>query len=256
LSLAELTPERLPGLSEAELGRLPLMLGNRRGTLGDCFALRVAGAGGDRLVIEASDDRLDDIGAGMRGGEIVVEGDAGASAGMGMTGGKLLIQGSAGHGAGMAMAGGELRISGDAGDQLGGALPGERNGMSEGILIVGGNAGDSAGDRMRRGTIIVTGGVRAFCGARMIAGTIAIGAGMGECPGVAMRRGSILALGAHGAVLPGFVDCGRHELAFARLLARVFAKYGVEQMAERLRLLRRWRGDLAVGGKGEILAPV
>src|SRR5262249_46601917 len=139
-------------------------------------------------------------------------------------------------------------------DQLGGALPGERQGMREGLLIVGGNAGGGAGDRMRRGTIAIAGATGPFCGARMAAGTIAVGGALGEHPGGAMRRGSILALGASGAMLPSFADCGRPELVVTRLFARAFVKYGLPDLAERVAGLQRWRGDLAFGGKGEILA--
>lgn len=252
LSLSGLTPERLARLGEADIARLPLQQGNRRGALGDWFTVGVSGSD-ERVVIAESAERLDDVGGGMTGGEIVVEGGVGARVGIGMSGGRLVVGGSAGPGAGTAMSGGELRIAGDAGDQLGGALPGERNGMSGGVAIVAGSAGNGAGDRLRRGLIVVAGSVGSCCGARMSAGTLVVGGHLGHFAGAAMRRGSILGLGDCADILPSFSESGIHDLVFQRLLERVLLKSDLPELAARLRPLRRWLGDLAVGGKGEIL---
>jgi formylmethanofuran dehydrogenase subunit C len=256
LSLDGIIPEKLAVLSASDIARLPLLDGNRRGALGDWFDITIAAGADDRLTIAGDSDRLDDIGAGMGRGEIVVEGNAGASAGLAMTGGSLIIAGSAGHGAATAMRGGEIRIDGDAGDQLGGALPGEGFGMYDGTVIVAGSAGHGAGDRMRRGLVVVAGAVGPFCGARMSAGSIVVGAALGDHPGTAMRRGSIVALGAVTRLLPSFADCGVHELSFQHLLSRLLMKRGFPEMAERVAPLRRWFGDVAERGKGEIFTQV
>jgi formylmethanofuran dehydrogenase subunit C len=255
LSLAGITPDGLAGLAAAELERRPLVQGNRRGVLGDWFRVEAAGEAADRLVIVGGDDRLDDVGAGMASGELVVEGDVGAGVGTAMIGGILRVTGSAGYGAAMAMRGGELRIAGDVGDQLGGALPGERTGMSEGIVIIGGSAGISAGDRMRRGLIVVAGAAGSFCAARMLAGTIIVGGALGAQPGIAMRRGSLMALSATIQPAPGFADCGVSELTILRLIGRFLARRGLASLAARMGPLRRRVGDLAQNGKGEILTP-
>jgi formylmethanofuran dehydrogenase subunit C len=252
LSLDGVIPERVAGLTETDIARLPLRDGNRRGALGDWFDIGIAAGADDRLEIAGDCERFDDIGAGMGQGEIVVEGNAGACAGLAMTGGRVSIAGSAGHGAATAMRGGELCIGGDAGDRLGGALPGEGLGMHDGIVIVAGAAGRGVGDRMRRGLIVVAGAAGPFCGARMSAGSIVIGGGLGDHPGVAMRRGSLFALGAVARLPPSFADCGVHELAVQRILARFLAKRGLREMADRVLPLRRWFGDLAERGKGEI----
>jgi formylmethanofuran dehydrogenase subunit C len=253
LSLDGITPDRIAGLAASELERRPLAQGNRRGVLGDWFRVEAEGDAADRLVIVAGDDRLDDVGAGMAGGELVVEGDVGAGAGTAMTGGVLRIAGSVGHGAAMAMRGGELLIAGDAGDRLGGALPGERTGMSEGIVILGGSAGCGVGDRMRRGLIVVAGAVGPFCAARMLAGTIIVGGAIGEQPGVAMRRGSMVALAGTAQPAPGFADCGVTDLTILRLIGRFLVGRGLTTLADRIGPLRRRVGDLAQSGKGEIL---
>jgi formylmethanofuran dehydrogenase subunit C len=253
LALDGVIPEALAGLSAVEIAKRPLGTGNRQGQLGDWFSVDLEEGGDQRLVVGEASNRLDRVGAGMRSGEIVVEGDVGADAGLAMTGGRLTIAGSAGHRAAAAMGGGELRIGGNAGDQLGGALPGDSLGMREGRVTVAGSAGAGAGDRMRRGLIVIGGSASAFCGARMRAGTIMVGGALGPHPGIAMRRGTILALGAAPHVPASFADCGTHELTYARLLARVLAETGLAHLTSRLARLHRWAGDLASAGKGELL---
>jgi formylmethanofuran dehydrogenase subunit C len=256
LSLAGVTPDRLRGLGEAEIALLPVRNGNRRSALGEWFDVRVGGAAEERLVISgAGGDRLDDVGGGMASGELMVEGDVGARAGLAMTGGRLAISGSAGYAVATAMSDGEIRIGGTAGEALGGALPGERIGMRGGTVIFDGDAASGVGDRMRRGIIVVGGSAGSFCGARMAAGSIVVGGTMGDHPGVAMRRGSILALGGVTRLLPSFADCGIHDLTVQHLLARLLAQLGLDALAARVGPSRRFIGDQAEGGRGEILIP-
>ena len=125
--------------------------------------------------------------------------------------------------------------------------------MRDGLVIVEGSAGAGVGDRLRRGLIVVRGSVGPLCGARMGAGTIVVGGEVGAGAGAAMRHGTLVAAGKSVVPLPGFADCGVHELTVQRLLARVLAKHGFGEVADRVRALRRWQGDLAVGGKGEFL---
>jgi formylmethanofuran dehydrogenase subunit C len=252
LSLRGLIPERLAGLSADAIARLPLRRGNRGGELGDCFAVDKSGEAEDRLVIAAEGDRLDDVGAEMTCGELVVEGDVGGRAGLEMRGGLIIVQGSAGFGAATAMKGGALRIAGDAGDSMGGALPGEREGMRGGTVVIEGNAGASVGDRMRLGLIAIAGSVGPFCAARMNAGTIVIGGEVGPGAGAAMRRGTLVAPQANLSALPGFADSGVHDVTALRLIARALIRHQLTEVASRLSGLRHWQGDAAVGGKGEI----
>ena len=252
LSLRGFIPERLAGLSADAVAHLALPQGNRMGVLGDWFEVDVSAGAEDRLVVSRAGDRLDDVGAEMTHGELVVEGDIGARVGLGMRGGRILVQGSAGFGAATAMRAGELRIAGNAGDHVGTALPGEREGMRGGIVIVEGDAGAGAGDRMRLGLIAVLGSVGPLCGTRMSAGTIVVGGDVGADAGAAMRRGTIVVPRGKLRTLPGFADSGAHDLVVHRLLSRALAKHRIYGLAERLRGLRRWQGDLAIGGKGEI----
>ena len=253
LAVDGLIPERLAGLSPAEIERLPLTVGNRRQCVADWF--RIAATDDAAVEIEGDCRRLDKIGGGMAGGTLHIRGDVGAYLGIGLSGGTIALAGAAGYGAATEMRGGTLRISGDAGDALGGALPGALGGMRGGTVLVAGRAGAETGRRLRRGLVIVGGDAGAACGAEMVAGTIVIGGAAGALAGAAMRRGSIIALG--GAVRIGatFTDCGVHDLVFLRLLARHLAALGLGALAARLSPLRRWMGDAAVGGTGEVLVP-
>jgi formylmethanofuran dehydrogenase subunit C len=255
LSLAGVTPDRLRALGEAEIARLPVRHGNRQSALGDWFDVRVAG-GEERMIITGmGGDRLDNVGGGMASGELTVEGDLGVRAGLAMAGGRLTVSGSTGYAAATAMRDGEIRIDGNVGEALGSALPGERIGMRGGTVIVAGDAQSGTGDRMGRGLIVVAGSAGPFCGARMAAGTIVVGGVIGDHPGIAMRRGSVLALGGATRLSPSFADCGIHDLTVQRLLAHHLAKLGLQALAARVGPLRRFLGDQAEAGRGEILIP-
>jgi formylmethanofuran dehydrogenase subunit C len=253
LNLGGLLPKRLAALSVGEVERLPLALGNRRETVGTWF--RVTAAAGEALEFDGTCERLDHIGAGMSAGAIAVRGDVGAYLGLGMRGGSVVVEGSAGFGAATALAGGALSVSGNVGDGLGGSLPGADGGMGGGVVLVAGSAGAQAGQRLRRGLVVVAGDAGPACGAGMVAGTIVLGGRAGAHPGTAMRRGSVIALGGAAHISPGFVDCGVHDLMFLRVLRRHLESLGVWAIAHRLGPLRRFVGDAAVAGKGELLLP-
>ena len=70
-----------------------------------------------------------------------------------------------------------------------------------------------------------------------------------------MRRGSLAVLEGVDAIGPTFADCGAHDLVVVRLLARTLSTLGLVSLADRLGPMRRFLGDLAVGGKGELLTP-
>lgn len=253
VSAQGLLPERLAGLPPAEIERLPLAVGNRRECVGDWF--RVAPGDSARLVFEGACGRIDHIGAGMSSGVVTVDGEAGAYVGLGMQGGELVVTGHAAHGVGTDLRGGTIRIRGNAGDAVGGSLPGAASGMRGGTVVIGGNAGAQAGQRLKRGLIAVGGDVGPLCGAEMIAGTVVVGRIVGANPGVAMKRGTIIALDGAAMIGPTFADCGVHDLVILKLLARHLVGAGLAALAQRFAPVRRWAGDAAVAGKGEILVP-
>lgn len=254
LSVEALSPERFAGLSVGDIERLPLAVGNRRERVGDWFRVQASGDAAS-VTFEGACSRLDGIGAGMSAGCIEVHGDVGAYLGRGMRGGEVSVNGNAGYGVATDLRGGTIRIRGSAGDAVGGSLPGAAAGMRGGAVLIGGNAGKQTGQRLKRGLIAVTGDVGPICGAEMGAGTVVVGGAVGANPGVAMRRGTIIALGGAALIGPTFADCGVHDLVILKLLARHLVSLGLAALASRLAPFRRWAGDAAVAGKGEILAP-
>ena len=90
----------------------------------------------------------------MKGGEIIVEGNAGNRIGCnywgeskGMEGGKIIVKGNAGNYIGEKMCGGEIIIEGDAGDFIG-------TEMKDGRIVIKGKAGYTGWD-MKGGEILV-----------------------------------------------------------------------------------------------------
>ncbi|MFI5013480.1 MAG: formylmethanofuran dehydrogenase subunit C [Hyphomicrobiales bacterium] len=251
IDLSCLVPDALQGRTEKAIASLPIHTTCEKLNVGDVFALRM----GDTMSLrfEGGSERFDLIGAGMTAGSIVVEGPVGQLAGRLMRGGSLHIRGDAGPYAASRLAGGQLVIDGDAGDRLGGPLAGEMAGMSGGLTIVRGDAGSRAGDRLRRGLVVIEGRSGADAGSRMIAGTLVLRGAVAGSPGALMRRGTIALLNAAGPLAPGFVDCGVHRLVAVRLLATEIARLGTAWARSLDRPLRRFAGDMAVLGKGEIL---
>lgn len=252
LDLSPLVPDRLGKLSQAEIERLPLGTTRAPVLVGDAFSVAMGEAA--QIVIEGGSPRLDGVGEGMESGTVVLDGEAGARAGRRMRGGRLEVRGSAGHWAASGVQGGQIEIVGDCGDFLGGPLAGEVEGMAGGAVVVRGNAGNRAGDRLRRGTIVVEGTAGALAASRLIAGTVVVCGGAGAMPGSLMRRGTVLLGGAVPMLLPTFVPLGCAEGGvFLVLLARALRPLSPMAAALARAPARRFGGDMASLGKGEIL---
>jgi len=252
LDLSPLAPHLLNGKSAGEIAAIELQTTRETRTAGDVFNIKTGEAGSIRF--EGGSARFDNLGAGLKSGEIIVEGAVGHAAGHDMSGGRLTIHGDAGPFAGTGLSGGRLEIKGSAGDFLGAPLDGEMEGVTGGLIIVRGSAGDRTGDRLRRGTIVVEGAVGDYAGSRIIAGTLIVLGGAGRLPGYLMRRGTIV-LGSAATLSPTFVDCGAHNLVFASVFARLLRadSKGAAELLEKT--LRRFGGDTAVLGKGELFYP-
>ena len=247
--LSALTPAGLAGLSQAEIEGLSIGTTREKVIVGDVFKLKGKDAAKLRLI--GTTDRCDRIGQGLRDGEMLVGGDAGAYLGAKMRGGTLRITGSAGPFAGGSMRGGILEIEGDAAERAGGMVIGERFGMRGGRLSIKGKAGPMLAERMRRGLIIVEGGAAEYACARTIAGTVCIKGRVGPYAGFAMRRGTMILAKEPKDLLPTFVESGIMDFEYLRLLARELRS---EEIAFKLRArARRLMGDMSVLGKGEML---
>ncbi|BCX82333.1 formylmethanofuran dehydrogenase subunit C [Methylomarinovum caldicuralii] len=240
-------------LTPAEIAALRLWAGKRRWRVDELFTLE--GEDTARLVLRGDCRKLDYIGRDARDLDITVEGNAGAYAGMGMRSGRLHVKGDVDLFAACELRGGLGQIDGNAGDFLGAALPGDKRGMRGGIVLVKGDAGDRCGDQLRRGIILVEGNAGAYCGSRLIAGTIAVMGQVGENPGYGLRRGTLLLWRQPAAVPPTYGDCGTHTLGFLPLwfagLRHLDSRFA--DPANAFNRVRRYGGDLASVGRGEIL---
>jgi formylmethanofuran dehydrogenase subunit C len=252
LDLSPLVPHLLKDKSEKDIAAIDLATTREKVSVGDLFKIRAGSP--EEIRVEGGSERFDNVGAGLESGRIVVMGDTGTNVGRKMSGGELVISGNVGPYAGSCLAGGRLEIDGDAGDFLAAPREGEIHGMSGGLLVLRGTAGARAGDKLRRGTILIEGDAGDWLGSRVMAGTLIVLGLAGENPGYLMRRGTI-ALAHPPELAPTFVDCGAYSSAFAA----VFGRFLRPQSRDAGRLfkapLRRFAGDMAVLGKGEIFVP-
>jgi formylmethanofuran dehydrogenase subunit C len=223
------------GLAAVELARRPVLLdGGTSVPLGDLF--EVTGAPAGRIRFEGDLAKTDRLGAGLAEGEVVVEGPVGDEAGLGMSGGVI-------------------DVHGDAGARAGGAAGDARRGMTGGELLVRGGAGPEPGMRMRRGLLVVMADVAGHAGVGMIAGTVIVFGDAGPAPGRWSKRGSIVALGSV-QIPPTYRYACTYQPDHLRLtLLRLRKRYGLA-VDERYvsGSYRRYSGDLADLGRGEILA--
>jgi formylmethanofuran dehydrogenase subunit C len=223
------------GLAAVDLARRPALLdGGTSVPLGDLFELSGAPAG--RIRFEGDLTKADRLGAGLAEGEVIVDGPVGDETGLGMSGGVI-------------------DVHGDAGARTGGAAGDARRGMTGGELLVRGGAGPEPGMRMRRGLLVVMADVAGHAGPGMIAGTVIVFGDTGPAPGRWSKRGSIVALGSV-QIPPTYRYACTYQPEHLRLtLLRLRKRY---DLAVDQRYVsgsyRRYSGDLADLGRGEILA--
>jgi formylmethanofuran dehydrogenase subunit C len=246
-----LTPDTVAPLTIEEIRALPVYLGKRQRRVDDFFV--VDGEAGEELEIRGDARRVKWIGRGMTRGRIRIEGDAGMHLGSAMKGGAIEVSGDAGDWLGAEMSGGLIHVHGNAGGQAGAAYRGGLSGMTDGTILIDGSAGLEVGMRMKRGTIVVGGPVRDFAGLQMKGGTIVLRSGAELRTGAWMNRGTILALKPI-PLLPTFSYAATYNPVFLRLFARYMARVGVTiPFDDRDGAYRRYSGDAAVPGRGEIL---
>lgn len=244
-------PDRLGGLSAAQVAALPIHYGNQQVNLGEMF--EVSGQGDGTIEIQGDLSRVKYIGAGMTRGRITVEGNVGLHLGAGMSGGEIVVQGNAGDWVGPEMAGGRIIIQGNAGHLVGSAYRGATVGMRGGEILIHGKAGNEVGHGMRNGLIAIGGDCGDFAGVDMLAGTIIVLGQLGWRSGAGMRRGSIVSMRT-APMLPTFsYACAYHPLFLALYLLHL-REYGLSVSDTQLSgLYRRWIGDAIALNRGEIL---
>jgi formylmethanofuran dehydrogenase subunit C len=246
-----LTPDVIAPLGSDEVRALPVVLGKRQLRLDDFF--EVEGSGSEELEIRGDVGRVKWIGRGMTRGRIAIAGNAGMHLGAYMKGGSIEVTGNASDWVGAEMTGGVIHIRGDAGGQIGAAYRGSLTGMNGGTILIEGSAGIEVGMRMHRGILAVRGQVRDFAGLQMKGGTIVLMGGAEIRTGAWMVRGTIIAL-TPVRLLPTFSYACEYNPVFLRLYAKFLQEYGFHIPVEpKDGFYKRYTGDAAVPGKGEIL---
>jgi formylmethanofuran dehydrogenase subunit C len=201
--------------------------------LGDLFEVKGSPAGRVRFIGDLS--QVDRLAAGLSEGTVTVEGNLGNEAGLGMAAGALVIEGN-------------------SGERTGAAAPGFKRGMTGGELIVRGSAGAEAGASMRRGLLVIGGRAGERAGLSMIAGNIVVFGVAGGDAGLWSKRGSIAALGGITPPATYVYACTYQPIHLRVMLLRLQTIYGIRIRKRQLAgLYRRYSGDLAELGKGEIL---
>jgi formylmethanofuran dehydrogenase subunit C len=251
LEAEALSPDVTAALALDAIRALPVHLGKRQRRVEDFF--EVEGERSDALRIRGDATRVKWIGRGMTRGRITIDGNAGMHLGAHMTGGSIEVSGNVTDWLGGEMSGGLIRVRGNAGGQVGAAYRGSLSGMTGGAILVEGSAGLEVGMRMRRGIIAVGGRARDFAGLEMKGGTIVLGGGAELRTGAWMSRGTIVSL-APIPLLPTFSYSATYNPTFLRLYARHLRGLGIAlPCEEREGAYRRYTGDAAIPGKGEIL---
>jgi formylmethanofuran dehydrogenase subunit C len=204
-----------------------------RVNLGDLF--EISGDPDGEIRFTGDLKLADRLGSSLIAGRVVVEGDVGNEAGLGMSGGILIINGK-------------------AGDRTGAASPGYNRGMTGGELIVRSSAGAEAGAYMRRGLLAIGGEAGDRTGLGMIAGTVVVRGRAGLDTGLWSKRGSVVALGPITPPATYTYACTYHPVHLRLILTRLRTYHGFPIHRRHLAgLYRRYSGDFAELGKGEIL---
>ena len=252
IDLSQLTPDGLSGLSEADISKLKINTNKKTITVSDVFDMKMGDTSHIRFA--GLNTRSDRVGDGMQSGQITIEGEAGTYTGARMRAGRLEVTGNTGPYSGASMKGGHMVVHGNAADYAGGRHQGEAHGISGGILQIMGNTGNYAAERMRKGLFLIGGDSGDFLASRMIAGTLIASGETGHWPGYGMRRGTLILNSDTDTLLPTYSDCGVLDLAILNILKRNLETIGAGDVITSTRV-RRYAGDMASLGKGEILIP-
>ena len=257
INAAALTPEYCNDISVKQLAQQTLPSSGGDIAIGDLFKIEKDSS--KSLFISGACEQFDYIGAKMTDNQIKVEGSVGDYAGATMSGGQLEITGDVGHHTACDMSAGTVIVEGNAGDATGGASIGAVQGMSGGTVLVLGNAGDRTANLMRRGLVVVRGNNGDYAAANMKAGNLVVLKKNGNRCAYGMHRGTVLLSDPSCAENLGdtFISQpSNYNMDFLMLLYKHIAQLSPTlQRLPRRKLIKRYIGDLAVAGKGEVLVP-
>lgn len=254
INFSGITPDRLAGLSEAEIARLHVLADEQPCPLGDVCLVQGTPDDG-RIECRGDFSRGHWLASGMQWGEMVVTGSAGRHAGEGMTGGRLSIGGDAGDWLAAELVGGSVYVAGNAGDNAAGGLPGSAHGVGGGMVLVEGHVGNLAGARMRRGILAIGRGCGSAAAFELRAGTVFVVGEVGPQAGLGMRRGSLIAASSRPPLPPLFRRGAVWLPTFLPLLAAGLRRAGfraIQSLGDAFsRPWQQWHGDPLTGGRGE-----
>ena len=245
-----ISPDVFGGKGIDEIKNLPVLHGNRNKRLDELFEF----LDNNNSDIEINGDvtRVKHIGSKMSSGKITINGNCGMHLGAEMTGGEIIVGGNVSDWAGAEMKGGIIRIKGNAGNFLGSGYRGAKKGMENGIITVDGSAGNNPGTAMYQGTIVIFGNMEDFAGAYMTGGTIYCFGNAGNRAGAEMKDGTII-ICRDSEMLPTFKYNSTSNPVFVRLFLNELRKYDIAVDDKYIAgLYKRYSGDLAETGKGEI----
>ena len=254
-----ITPDNFASKTIPEIRDMEIYYGNKAYPMKEYIHAqgKVAESPDKQLIVIDGDARhIKHIGEGMTAGRIVVQGDAGLHTGAQMTGGDITITGNVGDWCGAEMKGGLIRVLGNAGNLVGAAYRGSAEGMTGGCILVNGNAGSEIGSFMRRGMIVVTGDTGPFTGVHMNGGEIILFGKAGKRLGAQAKGngGFIACFGGVDELLPTYRYDTTYTPTFMRLyIKQLSGSLGIDTTKYLEKPMRRYRGDLAVGGNAEIL---
>lgn len=254
-----ISPDNFAGKTIPEIREMEIYYGNKVHPMKEYIHAqgKVAESSEKQLIVIDGDARhIKHIGEGMTTGRIVIQGDAGMHTGVQMSGGDITVTGNVGDWCGAEMKGGLIRVLGNAGNLVGAAYRGSAEGMTGGCILVNGNAGSEIGSFMRRGMIVVTGDTGPFTGVHMNGGEIIVLGKAGKRLGAQAKGngGFIACFGSVDELLPTYRYDTSYTPTFMRLYLRQLTdKLGIDMTKYMDKPMRRYRGDLAVGGNAEIL---
>jgi formylmethanofuran dehydrogenase subunit C len=254
-----ISPDNFAGKTIPEIRELEIYYGNNVYPMKEYIHAqgKVADTPEEQLIVIDGDARhIKHIGEGMTAGRIVIQGDAGMHTGAQMSGGDITVTGDAGDWCGAEMKGGLIRVVGNVGNLMGAAYRGSPEGMTGGCIFVNGNTGSEVGSFMRRGMIVVTGDTGTFTGVHMNGGEIIVFGKVGKRAGAQAKGngGFIACFGSVDELLPTYRYDTTFTPTFMRLYLRQLSrKLGLDTSQYIDKPMKRYRGDLAVGGTAEIL---
>jgi formylmethanofuran dehydrogenase subunit C len=199
-----INPDVFQGKDTAEIAKLSVFEGNKQKNLCDLFKIEEDNAEAT-ITINGDVSEVRRIGAGMKNGEIIINGNVGMHLGEKMAGGKITVNGDACQWAGASMKKGLIEIHGNAGDYLASPYRGSTEGMKGGKIVVDGDVGADSGAYLHGGLIKIKGNnVGQFLGFHMSDGTIHVEKNATTRAGANMTGGKIIISGKVEEIMPSF----------------------------------------------------